>query len=185
MTFIRPKFWIDADSSWDLDTAAFDINNQPSNASTVGFARANPNFLITPDVPNGILGGMVASQAGDWTATNGRYNRVPLGLFNQNSEGNPYQNNPAVGSGKVGIYMYGATLLVYLFETNDPVTPFNAKPLATAYAPGLLLYCSPYSLLTPDLPTNFSSSDGVNYAIGVIAKTPTTVDQELGLKLVV
>ena len=179
MTFIRPKFWIDADSSWDLDTAAFDLNNQPS-----GSFRANPNFLITPDVPNGVLGAMVASQAGDWTSTNGRYNRIPLGIFNMNSEGNPYQNNPAVGSGKVGIYMHGATLLCYLFETNDPLTPFGAKNLATAYAPGLLLYCSPYSLLTPDQPSAFAA-DGVNYAVGLVSKTPTNVDQELGIKLLI
>jgi hypothetical protein len=179
VTFIRPKFWIDADSNWDLDTAAFDLDNTPN-----GSFRANPNSLITADVPKGILGGMVASQAGDWTSTNGRYNRVPLGLFNGNSEGAPYQNNPAIGSGKVAIYMHGATLLVYLFETNNPATPFAAKTLSTAYAPGLLLYCSPYSLLTPDQPTAFNG-DGVNYAVGIVAKTPTSVDQELGLKLVV
>ena len=180
MTFIRPKFWIDADSSWDLDTAAFDLNNQPS-----GSFRANPNSLITPDVPNGVLGGMVASQAGDWTATNGWYSRVPLGLFNQNSEGAPYLNNPAVGSGKVGIYMHGATLLVYIFETHDQITPFGPKQLTPAYAPGTLLYCSPYSLLTPDLPSAFNPADGVDYAIALVAKTPTQVDQELGLKLLV
>jgi hypothetical protein len=179
VTFIRPKFWIDADSSWELDTAAFDLDNTPS-----GSFRANPNFLVTPDVPKGVLGAMVASQAGDWTSTNGRYNQVPLGLFNSNSEGNPYMNNPAIGSGKVGIYMHGATLLCYLFETNNPSTPFAAKNLTTAYATGLLLYCSPYSLLTPDQPSAFAS-DGVNYIIGLVSKTPTTIDQELGIKLLI
>jgi hypothetical protein len=173
VTFIRPKWWHDADSSWDLDTAAFDLDNTPQ-----GSFHANPNFLITPDVPKGVLGGMVASQAGDWTATNGRYNRVPLGIFNQNSEGNPYQNNPAVGSGKVGIYMYGATLLIYMFETYHSAKVagnWAAFNLPTDYAPGVLLYCSPYSMLTPDMPSNFNSSDGVNYAIAIVAKTPTTV----------
>jgi hypothetical protein len=183
VTFIRPKFWIDADSSWDLDTAAFDLDNTPQ-----GSTHLNPNFLITPDVPKGVLGGMVASQAGDWTDTNGRYNRVPLGLFNQNSEGNPYQNNPAVGSGKVGIYMYGATLLLYMFETHHSAQQAGnwvALNFPTDYATGVLLYCSPYSLLTPDQPSAFNSSDGINYAIAVVAKTPTTVDQELGIKMLI
>jgi hypothetical protein len=179
MTFIRPKYFHDADSMWDLKTEAFDLDNTPS-----GSFRANLNSLITPDIPRGVLGGMVAAQAGDWESTNGLYNMVPLGLYNKNSEGEPYTNNSAIASGKVAIYMHGGTFLVYLFETNNPGTPFAAKTFSTAYVPGSLVYCSPFSLLTSDLPTAFAG-DGVNYAIGVVAKTPTVIDQEMGLKLVI
>lgn len=177
MDFIKPKYFHDADSMWDLQTEAFDLDNTPS-----GSFRSNPNSLITPDVPKGVLGGMVAGQAGDWESTNCLYNMVPLGLYNKNSEGAPYTNNPAIGSGKVAIYMHGGTFLVYLFETSDPDSPYADKDFSVDYPPGALLYCSPYSLLTPDLPTGHAT-DGVNYAVGIISKTPTPVDDELGLKL--
>jgi hypothetical protein len=179
MEFIKPHWFNDADSSWALQTEAFDLNNTPS-----GPFRANPNFLITPDVPNGVLGGMVAGQAGDWESTNCLPTMVPLGLYNKNSEGAPYTNNSAIGSGTVAIYMHGGTFLVYLFETNDPLTPFAAKTLSTAYAPGMLLYCSLYSLLTPDVPSA-PPGVGVDYAVAVVSATPTSITQELGIKMVV
>jgi hypothetical protein len=174
MEFIKPHWFNDADSSWDLQTEAFDLNNQPLNPNF----RANQNFLITPDVPNGVLGGMVAGQAGDWESVNCLDTMVPLGLYNKNSEGEPYTNNSAVGSGKVAIYMHGGTFLVYLFETYAVGAAGAAKSLSVSYAPGKLLYCSPYSLLTDDVAAT-------NAVVAIVSATPTTITQELGIKMVI
>lgn len=181
MEFIRPKDRVTVSSLWSLKTEAFDLDNTPT-----GSFRKNPNTLITPDVPRGVLGGMVAAQSsGDWESTNGLHNMVPLGLFNKNSEGNPYENAPAIASGVVGICMNGGAYLVYMFETHAALTPFTALTLSTAYFPGTLLYCSPYSLLTPELPTTVDGgpADGIDYAIALVSKTPGITDQELGIKL--
>jgi acetyl esterase/lipase len=181
MEFIKPKWYNDADSMWDLQTEAFDLDNTPQ-----GSFRKNENFLITPDVPKGVLGGMVAAPSGDWESTNGLHTLVPLGLYNKNSEGAPYTNNSAIGSGKVAIYMHGGTFLLYLFETNAPGTGATAaKVFSTNYAPGVLLYCSEYSLLTDDKPSSVDPVNGKDFVIAVVSATPTTVTQEMGIKLTV
>jgi hypothetical protein len=182
MEFIKPKYYNDADSMWDLQTEAFDLNNTPGQTAP-GF-RQNLNFLITPDVPNGVLGGMVAGCAGDWESTNCLNTMAPLGLYNKNSEGAPYTNNSAIGSGKVAIYMHGGTFLVYLYETHGCVSAGNgfttAKILTTNYPPGVLLYCSPFSLLTDE-----NVAGGTNIPVAIVSATPTSMTQEMGIKLVV
>lgn len=178
--YIKPKDKVTNSSCWSLKVTAFDLDNTPS-----GSFRLNPNSVITPDTPKGILGAMVAAESANWEATNGNYNQVPLGLFSKSSEGNPYENTPAIASGIVSIYMHGGAFLCYIFETNDVLSPYASKTLSTAYAPGVMLYCSPFSLLTPDLPGSNPGGGGLNIAVALVSKTPTAVDRELGIKLLV
>jgi hypothetical protein len=177
---IKPKDKITASSCYSLKTEAFDLDNTPS-----GSFRLNPNTVITPDTPKGVLGAMVASMSNNWESSNANYNQVPLGLYAKNSEGNAWENTPAIASGVVGIYMNGGTFLCYLFETHDVASPYAPKTLATAYAPGTLLYCSPYSLMGPDKPSNNGGGGGIDIAVALAAKTPTAVDRELGFKLLI
>ncbi len=180
MELIKPKHKVTNASAWALRTESFDLDNTPS-----GSFRLNPNSVITPDTPKGVLGAMVAAETANWEAGNGSYNQVPLGLYSKNSEGNAWENTPAIASGVVSIYMDGGTFLAYLFETHDVATPYAPKTLATAYAPGTLLFCSPFSLMCPDRPSLNPGGGGIDIAVALVAKTPTGTDRELGLKLLV
>lgn len=180
MDYIKPKDQVTASSCFGLATAAFDLINSPS-----GSYRLNPNTTITTDTPVGVLSGMVAKISGNDEATYGNYNAVPIGLFAKNSEGNPWENSPALSSGIVAIYMNGGNFLLYVFETHDVASPYAAKTLSSAYAPGTLLYTSPYALVGPDVPSANGGGGGIDIAVAVVSKTPNATDKELGLKLLI
>jgi len=174
---IRPLDIQKVSSKWALATAAFDISNAVSSTRLL-----NPNSTLSVDTPKGVLGGMVARASGAWEAREGVHTAVPLGLFNGNSEGNPFENAPAIASGVVPIYMHGGAFLVYVFETHAHESAFAS--ILSTYDVGDVLYCSAFGFLTTELPASHSTP-GTNHAVAVCTKVPTASDLELGIKLLV
>jgi len=178
MQLIRPLDKVTASSRYSLQTAAFDINNTPS-----GSFRLNPNAIITSDFPKGILGGGCARASADWEAREGIHTAPVLGLFGNNSEGNPFENSPAIASGVVSIYMNGGNFLVYVFETNSHNSPYSS--ILGNYTVGDKLYCSAFGLLTRELPSAQTSPGSFDNVVGILTKVPTATDYEMGIKLTV
>ena len=177
MELIKPLKKVTCSSKWSLQTAAYDLDNTPQ-----GTFRSNANDTITSDIPKGVLGGMVARASGDWEAREGIHTKEPLGLFAGQSEGNPFENAPAIASGVVPIYKDGGEFLIYVFETYNAKTPFAAKTLSSAYAVGTAIYTSAFGLLTEELPSD-QTTPGVDRTVAIVTKTPTAADLEMGILL--
>jgi hypothetical protein len=75
MLTILPQSKVNANSSFDLRTQAFDyINYRPNGAP--------PNDTLNPDTPKGVLGGSVATCSGDYESDQGKWNSPgQLGLY--------------------------------------------------------------------------------------------------------
>jgi hypothetical protein len=177
MELIRPLDKVTASSKWALQTAAFDLSNEESGSRVL-----NTNGNTDANTPNGVLGGMCARGSANWEAREGIHTLPVLGLFANNSEGNAFENTPAIASGVVPIYMNGGAFLLYLFETNAHESAF--ADILSTYDVGDKLYCSAFGLLTTELPSAHATT-GVDNLVAICAKTPTASDLELGIKLVV
>lgn len=175
---IKPLDKVINSSRWELRSADFDIVNFRSGG-------APANATLNADTPKGVLGGSVALQTAAWecgladhTMTQGQ----SLGLFNLGSEGNAFENAPAAASGVVSVYMHGGTFEVFVFETNSADAPYS--DILGSYTIGALLYCSPFGLLTPEVPSGLNDhAGGVDTVVASVAKVPTATDLELGIKL--
>jgi hypothetical protein len=122
-----------------------------------GVVTTAPSTTLTGITKRGILGGSVAITRPD--AGNGKVggakssptaNHKPLGLFINDALGNPFENAPAVASGK-GPYVsamgsYGSRL----FETLQQTTTGGGAvgDALSAYGNGQSLYCSVNGYLT-------------------------------------
>jgi hypothetical protein len=179
MELIKPLRKVICSSRYALKTSAFDLVNTPS-----GSFRLGGNDTITADIPKGILGGSVARASGDWEAREGIHTAQPLGLFAGQSEGNAFENSPAIASGIVPIYFGGGDFLVYVFETHAHESAYAAKTLSTAYAVGTALYCSAFGLLTNEVPSAHGTP-GVDVKVAIVTKTPSASDLEMGIQLVI
>lgn len=188
---ITPLDKVGNSSLYSLQAAAFDIDNTPAG---------HDNDTIDADTPKGVLGSMVAALASgeDLTVENADPTDVPLGLFSGNSEGNPFENSPAIASGVVPVYMGTGAFSCFVFETHvdennvetseDPggsTKAINTALVGTAaLAVGLVMYCSGNSLLTTVIPSTRATPGGDN-AIALITKAPTASDLELGIRLLI
>lgn len=140
-------------------------------------ASGQTSTTITESTPNGVLAGMVAAVgANDYevkVAVTAAGADKPLGIFLHNSSDSPFQNQPAVASGKV-TYVHGlGSYLVNYYETSTEA----AAP--QTYALGDKLYYSKNGLLTKD-PTTAGGANAV--VIGIVTKRPGT-DGWLGFDL--
>lgn len=176
--YIKPLRKNICSSRYALNTNAFDTVNTPS-----GSFRLTPNTTITVDTPMGVLGGSIGFQSGDWEANLSNNTKYPLGLFAGNSEGNAFENAPAIASGVVPVYYGGGDFLVYVFETNAQ-DGGAAKTLSTAYAVNTPLYTSYFALLTNDLPSG-ASTPGINNIVAIVSKAPSSTDLEMGIRLMI
>ena len=173
---IEPQGKVLNTSVFELKSSAFDVVNYRP-------AGAPPNSTMSADTPKGVLAGSVAALgAADWEADQCLHTKLPIGLFSGQSEGNPFENSPASASGKVGIYLAGGLFLVYVFETNGAQAAYT--DLLASWAVGTLVYCSPYGLLTRELPSA-QAVPGTDNVIGVTTLVPTSASLVLGLKLLV
>jgi len=177
---IQPKSKVINSSAFSLDDDAFDQTNYRSGGSP-------QNDTLSVDTPKGVLAASVASPGpGAWEAQAGNYNAPnQLGLFSDNSEGDPFSNAPGPASGVVGIYMGGGIFDVFIFETHAALTAFAS--IIASYTVGSSLYCSLFGLLTNELPTAVDglAGDGVNTVIGIVTSAPSATNLKLGLKLVI
>lgn len=136
-------------------------------------SKANLTARIAATAPLGVLAGSVACLKGEGLAGAPVYPLAatgpePVGLFLNNAAGNPYENTPAVSSGKVTVVMGMATVKTDLYETKDTA---NA---ALTYAVGDKLYCSDFGLLTKEAPTAGNKFNARE--VGVVWQAPTGSD---------
>ncbi len=146
------------------------LKNRGTNSSlfTLGegcFDKVNTE-AAGPRAPYGVLGGTVAAldPNNPYTVVQGNgENNTAVGLFLNNAEGSPFENSPAVGSGKVAVCQKQASVEVDIYEAFD-------------YKPGQYLYCSGNGYLT-------GVKSGNGQIIGVVTKVPTAADPFLGLDM--
>jgi hypothetical protein len=179
MLTILPQSKVNANSSFDLRTQAFDyINYRPNGAP--------PNDTLNPATPKGVLGGSVATCSGDYESDQGKWNSPgQLGLYIDSSEGGAYENAPGPASGKVAIYMQGGIFDVFLFETYGAAAPYNN--ILASYTYMKALYASPFGLLTPERPSTLGApyaGVGVDTIVAHVVAAPTAAGLKLGIKLV-
>jgi hypothetical protein len=120
---------------------------------TADFTRTNVKYAaagttpIGADYPDGQLGGQVVVHTGSYEVgvmSTGR--EAPIGLFINDAAGSPFENTPAVGSGKSPFVSgSGSACEVDIFET------FDSQGAALTYAAGDLLYGSANGLLTKEV----------------------------------
>ena len=166
---IQVKYFGFKNALCTLDAAEYLRQNYGASGMT--------STTITSSTPNGVLGGMVAAVGNDDYETRvadaGSGADVPLGIYIHDSSASPFQNSPAVASGKV-TYVHGlGSVLVNVYETHDE------GGSAQTYALGDKLYYSKFGLLTKDSTT---AGGATAVVLGIVTKRPGS-DGWLGLDL--
>ena len=145
------------------------LKNRGTNSSlfTLGagcFDKVNPAEIAGARAPYGVLGGSVAALSGNsYEVVPGDGTKTAVGLFLNNAEGAPYENAPAVASGKVAVCQKQASVEVDIYEKDE-------------FAVGDKLYCSANGYLTKVESEN-------KQVLGVVTKVPTAADPFLGLDM--
>jgi len=153
-----------------LEAASFSRQNYGNSSFTRTFGR------ISATTPNGALGGMVAKLTGDYEVGISDSADNVFGFFLNDAAGNPFENTPAVASGKVTVMTGpGGEYETDLYETVNE----DNSALATAWsaAIGLPLYASDFGLLTTE-----NTGSGV---VGIVTKTPSANNVFLGFKALI
>jgi hypothetical protein len=151
--------------------------NSLSTLAPGAFTRQNfgaagaTSARITADTPDGTLAGMVAEYSDNYEVDIAS-NYKPAGIFLNDAAGSPFENTPAVASGKVTVVRSMGSYETDIYETRD-----EADVMDLVYTAGDLLYVSDFGLLTcEDLSVKCQS-------IGRISKAPTATDPWLGFDL--
>jgi len=147
--------------------------NPLSTLASGAFTRQNfgatgmTSARVSADQPDGALGGMIACYSGNYEVdicSTG----MPIGYFLNDAAGAPFENTPAVASGKVTYMTNQGSYETDLYETRN-----EADSADLAYVVGDKLYCSANGLITKDNATNV-------VIVGVVSKAPTATDPFLG-----
>lgn len=141
-----------------------------------GFTKSNAvtNASITAAygdkayAPVGVLGGQVAALVPEtnYTVTAGTGANVPVGLFVNDAAGAPFENSPAVASGKVTVINNNAKVEVDLY----------ADDCIGANKVGAPLYSDANGFLTVTKGTDET-------VIGIVTKAPLKAGDPLGLDM--
>lgn len=133
----------------------------------------HPNSTLSVNTPRGVLGGSVAavSAGNDYTVVPGTDTIRPVGLFLNDAAGHPFENAPAVASGKVTVLKGQASCEVDVYETRNA-----ADTADLVYQVGDFLYSSAQGYLTREV-----STEGT--IIGVCTKVPSAASPTLGLDM--
>jgi len=151
---------------------------------TSDFTRTNVKYdggggtvVLGADFPDGQLGGQVAVHTGSFeVGVMSSADEFPIGLFINDAAGSPFENTPAVASGKspfvsgsgsvVEVNIWEATDSGLLPTTTPPATtPPPAPLLGIPYTAGALLYGSGNGLVTTEVGT---------HVLGSVYRTPGT-----------
>lgn len=126
------------------------------------FTKQNSN---DGSLPFGVLGGTVAAlkDGESYTVVPADGDNKPIGLFVNDAAGAPFENAPAVASGKVAIASKMASVEVDIYAD-------------VVFAIGDKLYSDADGYLT-----NVAGADDT--VIGIVTKLPTPADPFLGLEL--
>ncbi len=140
-----------------------------------GFTKSNAvtNASITAAygdkayAPVGVLGGQVAALVPEtnYTVTAGTGANVPVGLFVNDAAGAPFENSPAVASGKVTVINNNAKVEVDLYA-DDCIGADIGAPL----------YSDANGFLTVTKGTDAT-------VIGIVTKVPAKAGDPLGLDM--
>jgi len=144
-------------------TTSANVSTRLAGISKKGVLGASIAFT-RPDAGNGFLGGAIQI-ASAFSVT-----LKPLGLFINDSLGNPFENTPGVASGK-GPYLCGrGTVGVDLWETQNQAS----GSAAVVYAAGNVLYASSNGLITNVLADAYEqqASSGTATIIGIVKVAP-------------
>jgi len=153
--------------------------NSLSTLAPGAFTRQNygaagaTSARITADSPDGALAGMVAMYSGNYECDICTAYK-PVGIFVNDAAGAPFENTPAVASGKVTVMTSMGSYETDLYETRDEA---DANDLT--YTAGELLYVSDFGLLTAE------DLSAKCIAVARISKAPTATDPWLGFDLLV
>ena len=136
---------------------------------TSDFTRTNVKFdgsggtvALGADFPDGQLGGQVTVHTGSFEiGVMGATDEFPIGLFINDAAGSPFENTPAVGSGKSPyVSGSGSVCEVDIWESADA-----AGALGISYTAGTLLWGSANGLVTTEVATHL---------LGTVYRTPGT-----------
>lgn len=121
-----------------------DFTRENAKFSGSGFATVS----LGADFPKGQLGGHVAVHTGSFEVgvKSGflEVDEIPIGMFINAAAGSPFENTPAVGSGKSPFVSgNGSVVEVDIFETAN-----STAALGIPYTAGALLYGSDNGLAT-------------------------------------
>ena len=147
--------------------------NPLSTLASGAFTRQNhgatsmTSARITADSPDGALGGMIATYSGNYEVDICSTTQ-PIGFFLNDAAGAPFENTPAVASGKVTYMTNQGSYETDIYETRN-----EADSADLVYAVNDKLYCSTNGLITKDNSTNAE-------LVGVVSKAPTATDPFLG-----
>lgn len=144
-----------------LAEAGFTKSNAVNNASITA-AYGDKAYA-----PVGVLGGQVAALVPEtnYTVTAGTGANVPVGLFVNDAAGAPFENSPAVASGKVTVINNNAKVEVDLYA-DDCIGADIGAPL----------YSDANGFLTVTKGTDET-------VIGIVTKVPTKAGDPLGLDM--
>jgi len=123
---------------------------------------------ITADTPDGALGGMIAKYSDNYEVDINDGASLPVGFFLNDAAMAPFENTPAVASGKLTVMTSMGSYETDIYETRN-----EANNADLTYAAGELLYCSKNGLLTKDSATS-------SVVVAVVAKAPVASDPWLG-----
>jgi hypothetical protein len=111
---------------------------------------------------------MIAMYSSNYEVTISDGTKYPAGLFINDAAGSPFENTPAVASGKCPFVTSMGSYETDIYETRNEA---NAADLT--YAVGDPLYTSKNGLITKD---NATSA----VVVGIVAKAPTATDPFIG-----
>ena len=155
------------DTLCTINANAFSRTNYNNPSYSRSFGR------ISAATPNGALGGMIATLSASYEADIYAGTGATYGVFLNDAAGNPFENQPAIASGKISVMIgAGAVYETDIYETVNE----NNSALAVAWsaAIGLPLYASDFGLLTTE-----NTGSGV---VGTVVKVPTANNPFLGFK---
>lgn len=132
------------------------------------FTKTNPAEVAGANAPYGVLGGTVAALSGkrDFEVVPGNGTLMSVGLFLNNAEGAPFENAPAVASGKVTVI------------SGMPSVRVDIYAAGVTFAIGDKLYSDANGYLT-----NVESAN--KQVIGICTKVPSAADPYLALEMAI
>lgn len=147
--------------SVDLDATAFTQDNFPSG---------RVNNTLSVETSKGVLGGSVAGISGNAEIAAASETNTPVGWYLNDAVGNPYENSPAVASGK-GVYytLPGGLIRIDVYETH-----LEDGSAALTYAAKDKLYTSKWGMATNEAPG--VGNDVGQEVIGIVLSIPTATD---------
>jgi hypothetical protein len=153
--------------------------NSLSTLAPGAFTRQNygaagaTSARITADTPDGALAGMVAEYTGNYEVGIAA-NYKAAGIFLNDAAGSPFENTPAVASGKLTFMRSMGSYETDLYETRN-----EADIGDVTYTAGELLYVSDFGLLTQE------DLSAKCRPVARTTKAPTATDPWLGFDLMV